>query len=56
MLRIATLLLCILLASAAAGRYRAEVSVREARDEINRLQVEKEDETMAGRFSPIRLK
>ncbi len=45
MLRIATLLLCILLAAAAAGRYRAEVSVREARDEINRLQVEKEDET-----------
>lgn len=44
MLRIATLLLCILLTAAAAGRYQAEVSVREAREEIKKLEQEKIDE------------
>lgn len=44
MLRIATLMLCLLLAAAAAGRYRAEVSVREAREAVEMLEHEKGDE------------
>ena len=44
MLRIATLLLCLLLAAASAGRYRAEVAVQETRKDIERLQREQEDE------------
>ena len=37
MVRITMILLCLLLAAAAAGRYQAEVSVREARRDIERL-------------------
>lgn len=44
MLRIATFLLCLLLAAASAGRYRAEVSVRETRKEIENLQKEQIEE------------
>ena len=44
MIRIATIFLCILLAAAAVGRYRAEVSVREARQEIERLEAAKLEE------------
>ena len=44
MIRIATIFLCILLAAAAAGRYRAEVSVREARQELEKLETSKLEE------------
>ncbi|MHA7870784.1 MAG: cell division protein FtsL [Hyphococcus sp.] len=44
MIRISTLFLCVLLAAAAAGRYRAEVSVKETRAELSKLAAEKEDE------------
>ena len=44
MIRIATIFLCILLAAAAVGRYRAEVSVREARQELERLEAAKLEE------------
>jgi hypothetical protein len=37
MVRLTMLMLCFLLAAAAAGRYQAEVSVREARREIQEL-------------------
>lgn len=37
MIRISTIFLCMLLAAAAFGRYRAEVSVKETRQEIERL-------------------
>lgn len=37
MVRITMILLCFLLAAAAAGRYQAEVSVRQVRQEINAL-------------------
>lgn len=37
MVRITMILLCFLLAAAAAGRYQAEVSVREVRREIENL-------------------
>ena len=40
MIRVATIFLCLILASAAAGRYRAEVSVREMRAEIASLKDE----------------
>lgn len=44
MIRITTIFLCILLAAAAAGRYRAEVSVRETRQELQRIEAEKAEE------------
>ncbi len=44
MIRITTIFLCILLAAAAWGRYRAEVSVRETRQELNRLETSKLEE------------
>ncbi len=44
MIRIATIFLCMLLAAAAAGRYRAEVSVKETRAEIKRLEISKAQE------------
>lgn len=37
MLRVTMLLLCLILAAAAAGRYKAEAAVRETRDELRRL-------------------
>lgn len=37
MVRITMIMLCFLLAAAAAGRYQAEVSVRQARQEIDAL-------------------
>lgn len=37
MVRITMILLCFLLAAAAAGRYQAEVSVRQVRQEIDQL-------------------
>lgn len=47
MIRISTIFLCMLLAAAAVGRYRAEVSVKEARQEIERLDEAKIDEKRA---------
>jgi len=44
MIRIATIFLCLLLAGAAAGRYRAEVSVREARQELKKIETSKLEE------------
>ncbi|MFQ5563153.1 MAG: hypothetical protein ACE5FO_06250 [Parvularculaceae bacterium] len=44
MIRITMIFLCLLLAAAAAGRYKAEVSVRETHEEIRRLQQEKVQE------------
>ncbi len=44
MIRITMLFLCFLLAAAAAGRYKAEVSVRETRQDIYKLQQEKAQE------------
>jgi hypothetical protein len=44
MIRIATIFLCFLLAAAAAGRYRAEVSVKETRSELRRLETSKVEE------------
>lgn len=44
MIRITTIFLCLLLAAAAAGRYRAEVAVREAREELRALEVSKAEE------------
>lgn len=44
MLRISTFLLCLLLAAASAGRYRAEVAVRETRQSIEMLEQAKADE------------
>lgn len=41
MLRLTMMLLCLLLAAAAAGRYQAEVSVREAKRQINAVESEK---------------
>ncbi|MEE2693061.1 MAG: hypothetical protein VX640_16145 [Pseudomonadota bacterium] len=50
MVRITMILLCLLLAGAAAGRYQAEVSVRETRREIQEL-----DRTKADELSQIQL-
>ena len=47
MIRFSTIFLCLLLASAAAGRYKAEVSVRDARAEMTRLEREAAQETRA---------
>ncbi|GJL91532.1 cell division protein FtsL [Hyphococcus sp.] len=44
MIRITTIFLCILLAAAAFGRYRAEVSVRELREDIERIETSQADE------------
>lgn len=44
MIRVTTIFLCLLLAAAAAGRYRAEVSVRETRSELQRLETSKAEE------------
>lgn len=44
MVRITTIFLCILLAAAAFGRYRAEVSVRELREDIERLESSQAEE------------
>ncbi len=44
MIRITTIFLCMLLAAAAAGRYRAEVSVKETRSELRRLETSKLEE------------
>lgn len=41
MIRASLMLLCLILAAAAAGRYRAEVAARETRSEIRRLQADK---------------
>jgi hypothetical protein len=47
MIRITTIFLCVLLAAAAFGRYRAEVSVRELREDIERIEMSMADETRA---------
>jgi len=44
MLRVSTFLLCLLLAAASAGRYRAEVAVRETRQSIGDLERTKAEE------------
>ncbi|MBT8472793.1 MAG: hypothetical protein HKN14_02905 [Marinicaulis sp.] len=44
MIRITTIFLCILLGASAAGRYRAEHSVREARVELDQLEIIKQEE------------
>lgn len=44
MLRFCTVLLCLLLAAAVAGRYHAEVSVREEREHIRSLEAKKFEE------------
>lgn len=45
MLRLTMLLLCFVLAGAAAGRYKAEAAVRETRNELRSLEREKAEET-----------
>lgn len=47
MIRISTIFLCLLLAAAAAGRYQAEVAVREARTELRELEEQKAEELRA---------
>ena len=44
MLRLTMLLLCFVLAGAAAGRYKAEAAVRETRSELRSLEREKAEE------------
>lgn len=44
MLRFTMLLLCLILAAAAAGRYKAEAAVREMRSELRQLDGAKADE------------
>lgn len=44
MIRITTIFLCIVLAAAAFGRYRAEVSVRELREEIEKIETSQIEE------------
>ncbi|MEZ5893691.1 MAG: hypothetical protein R3C58_11200 [Parvularculaceae bacterium] len=44
MIRITTMFLCVLLAAAAFGRYRAEVSVRELHQDIEQLQTSQAEE------------
>lgn len=44
MLRITMLLLCLILAAAAAGRYKAEAAVRETRNELRQLEQTKSQE------------
>ena len=52
MIRITTIFLCLLLAVAAAGRYRAEESVREIRNDIEKLEQERKIEEQ--RISTLR--
>lgn len=47
MMRLTMILLCILLAAAAAGRYQAEAAVRETRNEMQRLDRAKAQELTA---------
>lgn len=47
MIRITTIFLCLLLAAAAAGRYRAEESVRRTRAEIEKLETSRLEELRA---------
>lgn len=44
MVRLTMLLLCLLLAGAAAGRYQAEVAVRDSRKEIESLKAQRSSE------------
>ncbi|WP_375201047.1 cell division protein FtsL [Hyphococcus sp.] len=44
MIRITTIFLCVLLAAAAFGRYRAEVSVRELREDIQQTETSQVEE------------
>ncbi len=44
MIRLSMFVFCLLLLAAAAGRYQAEVSVRDARAELQRLKQEKIEE------------
>ncbi|WP_428407996.1 cell division protein FtsL [Hyphococcus sp.] len=44
MIRITTIFLCVLLAAAAFGRYRAEVSVRELREDIENIETSQVEE------------
>jgi hypothetical protein len=44
MMRLTTFLLCIILAAAAAGRYKAEVAVRDTKNEIRALDRQKTEE------------
>ncbi len=44
MMRITTLLLCLILAAAAAGRYKAEVAVQDAKSEVRALDRQKAEE------------
>ncbi len=47
MIRITTIFLCVVLAAAAFGRYRAEVSVRELHDEIEEIETSQVEELRA---------
>ena len=47
MIRITTIFLCLLLAAAAAGRYRAEESVRKTRAELEKLEISALEEERA---------
>ncbi len=47
MIRITTIFLCMLLAAAAFGRYRAEVSVRELHEDIEDIEASMVDEQRA---------
>ncbi len=44
MMRFTTFLLCLILAAAAAGRYKAEVAVRDAKSEARALEQQKAQE------------
>lgn len=44
MMRFTTFLLCLILAAAAAGRYKAEIAVREAKSEARALERQKAQE------------
>lgn len=43
-MRFTTFLLCLILAAAAAGRYKAEIAVREAKNEARELERQKTEE------------
>ena len=47
MIRITTIFLCVVLAAAAFGRYRAEVSVRELREDVGRIETAQVEELRA---------
>lgn len=44
MMRFTTFLLCLILAAAAAGRYKAEIAVRDAKSELRALDRQKTEE------------